>query len=128
MIRATVMFGRSIQTNEIERLHEDYFRVDTPEANVVHDDCFSEAEKDEMIQKILERLRKELGVLPPVIKDYFYCLGKHFERLDGYDRWPSINGFTREALADILVKRQIVRETLTQLELLDREVDEILMR
>ena len=24
-------------------------------------------------------------MLPPVIKDHFYCLGRHFESLDVYD-------------------------------------------
>lgn len=34
MIRATVMFARSIPTIDIERLHTDYFRVDVAGANV----------------------------------------------------------------------------------------------
>lgn len=37
MIRATVMFARSIPTADIERLHADYFHVDVAGANVLQD-------------------------------------------------------------------------------------------
>lgn len=37
MIRATVMFARSIPTDDIERLHTDHFRVDVAGANVRQD-------------------------------------------------------------------------------------------
>lgn len=37
MIRATVMFARSISTDDIKRLHKDYFHVDVPDANVLQD-------------------------------------------------------------------------------------------
>jgi hypothetical protein len=37
MIRTTVMFSRSIPTQDIDRLHSDHLRVDVPDANVRQD-------------------------------------------------------------------------------------------
>ena len=90
--------------------------------NVQHDDIFNEAEKDEITQRIVERLQKELGMLPPVIRDFFYCLGNHFKDLDADVLRLPLHVRTREKLSE---KRQIVEQTLAQLEFLDREMDDI---
>ena len=56
-------------------------------------------------------------LLPVTIKDWSDCLHKHFELP------PPPDGLTRE---DVVERRQRVSETLDQLELLDREVDDML--
>ena len=87
--------------------------------SVQHDDIFNKKEKGEMTEKIVRRFEKELGILPPLIKDYFYCLGKHFEDLDADIPRLPFNAGTREKLSE---QGHIVEETLAQLELLDREM------
>jgi hypothetical protein len=91
---------------------------------ILETDCiFDQLEKDAMTKEIMESLRKELDVLSPAIKDYFFCLGKHFEIPLRPTPRPSGCQFTLEELTE---KRQIVRETLSQLELLQREMDDLL--
>jgi hypothetical protein len=84
------------------------------------DNIFNESEKNEMIKATLERLEKDINILPQ-IKDYYYCLGKHFDEPYGIEG-PG-GRFTKEELME---KRQIVQETLGQLEQLEREIDCIL--
>ena len=84
------------------------------------DTIFSESETSEMIKAAIKQLEKEMNIVP-AIKDYFYCLGKHFEEPYGIE--GRAGRFTTEELME---KRQIVRETLGQLEQLEREVDRIL--
>jgi hypothetical protein len=75
-----------------------------------------------MTQRIVERLQKELGMLQPVINDFFYCSGNHFKDLDADVLRRPLHVCTREKLSE---KRQIVEEILAQLGLLDRELDDI---
>jgi hypothetical protein len=66
------------------------------------------------IRRFLDLLGKDLGrLLPTIIKDYFYCLGNHFEELEPHLSYTCL----REG------KRKVVREIFTQLELLARETD-----
>lgn len=91
-------------------------------SNFLHDEIFNEVEKDDMQTKVVDQLRKDLRqLLPPVIKDYFYCLGKHLEddpKLKSWFLGPQ-TGLTEE----LDKKREEAEETFTQLELLDRGVE-----
>lgn len=91
-------------------------------SNIEDDDIFSGAEKEAMQQQIIDRLQQELEWLPAAIKDCFYCLGTHFKELDRHELQPPLPGHTQENLSE---KQLIVSETLAQLELLEREVDDI---
>ena len=88
-----------------------------------HDDFLSATDKEEIQKQIIERLNHDLGWLPVTIKDYVYCLHKHFEEYEADALSPPPNGLTRE---DVAERRKTVSEILDQLELLDREVDDML--
>lgn len=89
-------------------------------SNVERDDFWSATDKEEIQKQIIKRLRQNLGGLPVTIKDYVYCLHKHFEA-NQLPRPPF--ELTREEVAE---RRQEVSEILDQLELLEREVDDML--
>src|SRR5262245_17768046 len=54
-----------------------------------NDPIFTEPEKNEMTSKVIEDLGKEFDVLTPAIKDYYYCLGRHF-RSESFQGGPSV--------------------------------------
>jgi hypothetical protein len=87
-----------------------------------NDDIFSPAEKERMENEILEGLKKKLG-LEEVIKDYSYCLRRHFQHLVD-DDYPVVFGDDPREVK--LERRQVINETLTQLELIDRDLGELL--
>ena len=92
-------------------------------SNMEHDDILSATERVERQKQIIERLNHDLGWLPVTIKDWSYCLHKHFEKYEADELPLPLTGHTREDLSE---RRQRVSETLDQLELLDREVDDML--
>jgi hypothetical protein len=86
-----------------------------------NDNIFTQAEKDRMENEILDGLKKKLR-LEEVIKDYSYCLRRHFQHLVD-DDYPVVFGDdTREVK---LERRKVIYETLTQLELIARDLDEL---
>ena len=89
-------------------------------ANFQADDIFSPADKDRMEREITAGLRNKL-MLEEVIKDYSYCLRRHFQHLVD-DDYPVRFGV--EARDIQLEKRQIIYEVLRQVEFLDRELED----
>jgi hypothetical protein len=89
-------------------------------SNFQADDIFSPADKDRMEKEIIEGLRNKL-MLEDVIKDYSYCLRRHFQHLLDGD-YPVRFGV--EARDIQLEKRQIIHEVLRQVEFLDRELED----
>jgi hypothetical protein len=82
-----------------------------------NDTIFSQAEKDRMENGILEGLKEKLR-LEEEIKDYSYCLRRHFQHLIDED-YPVVFG---EDSRDVkLGRRQVIHETLTHLELIARD-------
>jgi hypothetical protein len=79
------------------------------------DRIFEQSEKDEMTKEIIKKLERDMDLLPE-IKDCLYCLGRHF--VEGYQ--------TEGTKEELILKRQIVQETLNQLELLQGEIDVLL--
>jgi hypothetical protein len=89
--------------------------------NFMHDDIFSEGEKEDMQAKVIDKLRTDLvRLLPPILKDYFYCLGNHFDDLTSHLPVSASHTCLTENLEK---KREVVKDIFTQLQLLDREVD-----
>jgi hypothetical protein len=73
-----------------------------------------------MEQKILKGLKKKL-MLEDLIKEYSYCLRRHFQHLVD-DDYPV--GFGDEPREVQLEQRQIIHEVLRQVELIDRELED----
>ena len=89
-------------------------------ANFQADDIFTPADKDRMEEEIIEGLRKKL-MLEELIKEYSYCLRRHFQHLID-DDYPVT--FRDEPRKIQLEKRQVIHEVLSQVELIDRELEE----
>jgi hypothetical protein len=89
-------------------------------ANFQADDMFSPADKDRMEEEIIEELRKKL-MLEDVIKNYSYCLRRHFQHLIDDDYPVTFRDEPREIQ---LEKRQVIHEVLRQVEFIDRELED----
>jgi hypothetical protein len=90
-------------------------------ANFQGDDIFSSAEKKRMEQDVVKVLKEKL-MLEDLIKDYSYCLRRHFQHLDD-ENYPVVFG---DGPRDIqLERRHVVREILTQVELIDSELEDL---
>lgn len=90
-------------------------------ANFQADAIFDQADKDRMERKILTALKKKL-MLEDVIKDYSYCLRRHFQHLDDEDYPMEFGDDPREIQ---LERRQVIQEVVRQVELIDRELDDL---
>ena len=73
-----------------------------------------------MEKEIIEGLRKKL-MLEDVIKDYSYCLRRHFQHLVDDDYPVEFGDDPREIQSE---KRQVIHEVLRQVEFIDRELEE----
>jgi hypothetical protein len=80
---------------------------------VEHVDLFSAKEKERMRKQIIKRLHQDLKWLRDKILEFWICL-----RLERYEA----EELPREEVAE---RRQALSETLDQLEVLNREVDEM---
>jgi hypothetical protein len=89
-------------------------------SNFQADDIFSPADKDRMEEEIIAGLRKKL-MLEEVIKDYSYCLHRHFQHLVD-DNYPVTFGDEPREIQ--LEKRQVIHEVLRQVEFIDRELED----
>ena len=73
-----------------------------------------------MEREIIEGLRKKL-MLEDLIKEYAYCLRRHFQHLVDGD-YPVVLGDDPRDIA--LEKRQVIHEVLRQVEFIDRELED----
>jgi hypothetical protein len=89
-------------------------------ANFQADDIFSPTDKDRMEEEIIEGLRKKL-MHEDVIKNYSYCLRRHFQHLVD-DDYPVVFGDDPRNIA--LENRQVIHEVLKQVEFIDRELED----
>jgi hypothetical protein len=87
------------------------------------DNLYTDVDKAEIRTRIGTRLEKEFDALTPVIEKYFYCRERHFIGLDIVNVSPRGNVVPIGNTTNLDVKRQVVTETLEQLELLDQQLD-----
>jgi hypothetical protein len=85
------------------------------------DDIFTSAEKNRMEEDVIKGLKEKL-MLEDLIKDYSYCLRRHFQHLEDEDYPVRYGDNPREVQ---LEKRDVVREVLTQVELIDSELEDL---
>jgi hypothetical protein len=119
-----------LETKKIVRWYLDSFsaavaaaRVHLKKVEENEDKLYTEVDKAEIRTRIGARLEKEFDALTPVIEKYFYCRECHFIGLDIVNVRPRSNVVPIRNTANLDVKRQVVAESLEQLELLAQELD-----
>jgi hypothetical protein len=98
-------------------------RVHLKKVEENEDKLYTEVDKAEIRTRIGARLEKEFDGLTPVIEKYFYCRERHFIGLDIVNVSQRSNVVPIRNTAKLDVKRQVVAETLEQLELLAQVLD-----